>query len=350
MKSLEEFLKPTQKSLFNLIRKKYRGKTIVHQGCYILVSGEAPIMLLAHLDTVHEKPVKDICKSLDGNILMSPQGIGGDDRCGVYALVKAYEGSPVKPWLLFTCDEEIGGLGAAAFVTEYSKGKMPKGLDTLKLLIEIDRKGNKDAVYYGCDNAEFEAYITSKGFVTANGSFSDISIIAPKLGVAAVNLSSGYHNAHTLHEYINRKQIDAVVQSVIGIIADAAKPDFPRYDYIERVWDFKDFDKGYGVLDSWQTRWDDCCKFGARKVPLASKMKVMNDIVPSDLSGYLAKMYDELLDLYTTAELEWFRKEYGDPVIGQLYDAEFGPYFDTDNVQESEDGWAEIEWLREEEQ
>lgn len=71
---MEDFLKPTQKELFNLLRKKYSGRAFVRKGSYILIPGEAPIMLLAHLDTVHEKPVKHIYKSPDGNILMSPQG------------------------------------------------------------------------------------------------------------------------------------------------------------------------------------------------------------------------------------------------------------------------------------
>ena len=213
MKNLEDFIKPTQKELFNLIRKKYRGEAIVRMDSYILVPGEAPIMLLAHLDTVHKKPVKHICKSAKGNILMSPQGIGGDDRCGVYALVKSRQAAPIKPWLLFTCDEEIGGLGADTFVDDYVKGKMPKSLDELKLLVEIDRKGYNDAVYYNCDNPKFEEYITSKGFVTAEGSFSDISIVAPELGVAAVNLSSGYYNAHTLHEFKKYKGSDLDISS-----------------------------------------------------------------------------------------------------------------------------------------
>ena len=233
MRNLEDYLRLTQKELFNLLSRKYRSKALINEGGYILVPGKAPIMLLAHLDTVHTKTVKHICKSPDKNILMSPQGIGGDDRCGVYALVKAHEASPIKPWLLFTCDEEIGGVGADIFAEEYSKGRLPKGLDTLKLLIEIDRKGSRDAVYYDCDNPDFEKYITGKGFVTATGSFSDISIIAPELGVAAVNLSSGYYNAHTLHEYINRKQLEAVIRAVIGIIADTVKSDFPKYEYIE---------------------------------------------------------------------------------------------------------------------
>ena len=127
-------------------------------------------MLLAHLDTVHKEPVKHICRTGNGNILMSPQGIGGDDRCGVYALTAVYEQSRVKPWLLFTCDEEIGGVGAEAFCSPSTRPARPRrSLDELKLLVEIDRKGRNDAVYYDCDNPEFEAYITGKGFRDRSG-------------------------------------------------------------------------------------------------------------------------------------------------------------------------------------
>ena len=147
---------------------------------------------------------------------MSPQGIGGDDRCGVFALVKIYLSAQVKPWLLFTCDEEVGGLGAQYFCQLHSQGLLPNELDALKFIVEIDRKGKNDAVYYDCDNPDFEAYIAGKGFTTALGSFSDISLIAPELGVAAVNLSSGYYNAHTLHEFINVKEVhDKVFQLLL---------------------------------------------------------------------------------------------------------------------------------------
>ncbi|MBQ3451584.1 MAG: hypothetical protein IJG32_04910, partial [Selenomonadaceae bacterium] len=111
MKILEDFLRPTQKQLFKRLCKHFKGKTLISKGNFILVYGQAPIMLVAHLDTVHEKPVHDICISADGNILMSPQGIGGDDRCGVFALVKIFHAAQIKPWLLFTTDEEIGGIG-----------------------------------------------------------------------------------------------------------------------------------------------------------------------------------------------------------------------------------------------
>ena len=233
MKSLEMFLIPTQKQLFMMLCTMYIGKTIIRKNEFILVHGEAPIMLVAHMDTVHKEPVKDICETKNGNILMSPQGIGGDDRCGIFAVNMIYENAPVKPWLLFTCDEEIGGIGAEMFCSRHRAGKLPKELDDLKCLIEIDRKGSKDAVYYNCGKDDFEAYITGKGFKTEWGSFSDISEIAPELGVAAVNLSSGYYHAHTLHEYINRRHLNNTAKKVLEIVAEAAKPDFPKYEYRE---------------------------------------------------------------------------------------------------------------------
>mgnify|MGYP001041366939 FL=1 len=281
MNRLEDFVMPSQKVLYTKLRRMFKGSALSSKGSYILVPGDAPIMLIAHMDTVHKESVKQICKTQNGNILMSPQGIGGDDRCGVFALVKAHKAADIskKPWLLFTCDEEIGGVGAEKFCEHHRKGKLPKELDGLKLLVEIDRKGEKDAVYYECGNEEFEEYITSKGFETEYGSFSDISVIAPELGVAAVNLSSGYYNAHTLHEYINRAHLNATIEKVIEIVADASAEDFPKYEYVNA--------------------WDD---------------------VPDDIR----EEYEELLDFYSPVELDMLREEHGDSIIHTLYKDEMG--------------------------
>ena len=304
MNRLEDFLMLPQKVLFSKLCRMYKATAISSTGDYILVPGEAPIMLIAHLDTIHKVCVKEICKTQNGNILMSPQGIGGDDRCGVFALVKAYHAAKKKPWLLFTCDEEAGGIGANTFCIHHKEGKLPKGLDELKLLVEIDRKGERDAVYYDCANDAFEKYITSKGFETQWGSFSDISIIAPELGIAAVNLSSGYYNAHTLHEYINRNHLDATTKKVGTMIADAAQEHFPKYAYMEK--DLNDFYK----YPDWGSFFHHT--YRTKKIPRE-----------------IRKEYEALLDFYTSGELEALREEYGDNIIPTLFDSEFSSYFDN---------------------
>lgn len=231
---LEKVLKLTQNQLAGKIKATYGNKAIMQKGKYILVPGVAPVLLVAHLDTVHKQQATTICKSARGNILMSPQGIGGDDRCGVYALMEVYRRSVVKPWLLFTYDEEIGCVGAAVFARDADCGELPPELFELKCIVEIDRKGSNDAVYYECDNDEFELFISGYGFETEYGSMSDISEIAPALGVAAVNLSSGYYNAHTLHEYINKADLTYTIERVIDIVSDVQFPDVPHFKYVER--------------------------------------------------------------------------------------------------------------------
>lgn len=339
MNQLEDFLMPTQKELFSTLCKMFGRKTIALKGGYILIPGEAPIMLVAHLDTVHKERVKHICKTQNGNILMSPQGIGGDDRCGVYALVTAHKLSRVKPWLLFTCDEEVGGVGAGKFCEQHKKNRLPKGLKDLKCLIEIDREGKDDAVYYDCANEEFEAYITGKGFKTDFGSYSDISDLAPELGVAAVNLSSGYYNAHTQHEYIDRKQLNATVKRVVEIVDDSTKPDFPKYEYVESFSDC--FGLRYGRYGGWAD-WD----YPRRGiVDKDGKIITCDDddfgepdlmSIPKDIRG----AYVELLDFYSPEELEEYRAEFGDGCILMLYESEFGVAYGS--VEDDEDErWAE---------
>ena len=171
-------------------------------------------------------------------------------------------------------------------------------MDSLKLLIEIDRRGKNDAVYYDCENYELEDYITGKGFETDYGSFSDISVIAPEMGIAAANLSSGYYNAHTTHEYINRKHLTATVERVVEIVGESCAEDFPRFEYIEA--------DPYDMGGPWGLAGPD-------------------RYAPKDLPKEYASFYDALTYYYSMEELEEFRKRYGDPVIRELYESEFGP-------------------------
>lgn len=230
---LSKLVQLTQEKLFSMLKRRFRNTCWFHPGEWLLVRGEAPVMLVAHLDTVHVVPVKDICVSSNGNMMMSPQGIGGDDRCGVYALLEVHRKAKEKPWLLFTCDEERGCIGARKFVRALSGLSCREDLEALKFIVEVDRQGASDAVYYDCANPDFEAFISGFGFETQLGSCSDISEIAPALGVAAVNISCGYYNPHILYEYIRVDELKWTIQRIWEMVDASLSKEVPYFEYVE---------------------------------------------------------------------------------------------------------------------
>lgn len=192
----ERIVRKSQKELkewLAITLKEYGYTKQINKDGYLYLPGEIPVMLIAHMDTVHTNNVKTVCWSKDYDTVMSPEGIGGDDRSGVYMILRIVK--DLKCHILFCEDEEKGCIGATKFT---KSGLKP----LVNYLVEFDRVGQNDAVFYNCDNKEFTKMVLSYGFEEEYGSFSDISTIAPYLKLAAVNISSGYYNAHTKHEYV----------------------------------------------------------------------------------------------------------------------------------------------------
>lgn len=340
MDLLKKLCKLSQKGLFNKLKTTLKNRIIkVKDGKYIFVQGNSPILLVCHLDTVHKNTPQVICEG-DGNILMSPQGIGGDDRCGVYAALKLYD-EKLKPYLLFTCDEEIGGVGAREFARDVENKKLPN-LSFIKFCIEIDRKGKNDAVFYYCDNKDFTSYIVSKGFKEEYGSYSDIVDICPALGCAGVNLSSGYYNAHTLHEYINLNQLKKVIEKVKGIVKESDS--LPRYEYIEKKfsytlpkgnWEYYDWSKYYGSFSKGNKKYytnsdwdyaDDIYNTIPEKEWTPSERKMLYELGYIDKDGHRSMpTYEEevesyLLQYFSQDEIDLWLRENPKKNIFDLYD------------------------------
>lgn len=226
-----------KKALRNeLIGLGYTESMLHNKNTFLYAEGNAPYMLVAHLDTVHKQAPSIICYSKDGNYIMSPQGIGGDDRCGVYIILALLAKLPYKPYILFTTGEETGGIGANSFVNYIAKRDKP----ALNYIVEFDRKGDNDCVFYDCDNPDFVTFVEQFGFKEAWGTFSDISIIAPELGAAAVNLSSGYYNPHTEHEYVSVKDMQSIIDRSFKMLT--AKCESP-FEYIEKVYGVSTYGK-----------------------------------------------------------------------------------------------------------
>ena len=200
------------KALSKLLEKYYSQEDIHATQDYIYTTGEIPVTLIAHLDTVLARPPQEIYHDPMSGVLWSPNGLGADDRAGVFSIIQLLERG-YRPSVIFTTGEEIGGTGATKLTKDFSSPLV----ETL-FLVELDRKGSQDAVYYDCGNRDFESFITSFGFTTQLGSFSDISIIGPAWDRASVNLSIGYVNEHLMTEMLFYRDMFATIERVAQIL------------------------------------------------------------------------------------------------------------------------------------
>ena len=226
---MKQLLRISQNSLLTGTLPRFLKKHYDNVICtdkFIIAVGDIPVGLIAHLDTVH-KESPDIFHDQERGVLWAPQGLGADDRAGVYAIIDIIQRG-LRPHVIFTTDEETGGHGALALIKSY-----PECPFELNFLIELDRRGSIDSVYYDCANDDFEEYINRFGFKSDWGTFTDISIIAPAWEVAAVNLSVGYYQEHTRGEYLVLDELDATIDKVCNILRD---PDMKAYEYIDAIY------------------------------------------------------------------------------------------------------------------
>lgn len=291
-KRLIKICKLTQNGVANFVKKEV--KCMSRKG-FVYHKGKLPILLVCHMDTVH----KELPKKIRGkNVISSPQGIGGDDRCGVYAvleILKKYDCHAV-----FTEDEERGGIGAEYF----AHSKLAKRLkDKMLFAIEIDRKGSTDAVFYRCDNKDFTEFITKDYWKEAHGSYTDICTICPSINCAGVNLSSGYYAQHTVAETINLKELDVIIEQTKKLIESGLK-DNKRYEYVEKKytrynygynWDWDDYYSDYGHNYN-KTK----TKTNTKKIDdIVDKAEELHEKQKSSISKFLKEYY--IYDMYYDA-------------------------------------------------
>lgn len=176
---------------------------------YLYATGKIPILLNAHADTVFAKPPQKIFFDRKHKVYFSPDGLGADDRAGVFGVLKLVS-LGYRPSLLFTDLEESGGLGAKFFADE----EEPKW----NIIFAIDRRGENEAAIYNCDSPQLREILDEHGFKIVQGSFSDISIICPRFGIAGANLSAGFYENHTRHEYFSEKALWNTLEKLAKIL------------------------------------------------------------------------------------------------------------------------------------
>ena len=216
LKLFEQIVKMNEASLLktmNTYLKRFYNK-VTYTKDYVYAIGDIPITLVAHVDTVFKERPEDVFYDRVKNVLWSPQGLGADDRAGVFAIINIVK-SGLRPHIIFTTGEEMGGLGAR--VLTYIE---PKPFAEMKYIIQLDRRGKDDCIFYECDNIKFIKYIESFGFHEEYGSFSDISELCPTWKIAGVNLSIGYINEHSLIEILYIDYFLSTVEKVKKMLKD----------------------------------------------------------------------------------------------------------------------------------
>lgn len=221
------FCTPTDHMLTMLYNElKDMGIELAADGkMYTYYPGTIPIMLVAHVDTVHRETPSEVILDEKHWIAWSPTGLGADDRAGVWAILSILHAG-WRPHVLFTDGEETGGKGAK----EALKAFTPRGVHCL---IEMDRRNSNDSVFYSNDNQKFKKWVNHFGFTEAFGSYTDISDLMPAWKLAGVNLSIGYYDAHSKQEHLRLLEAHATIKKVCKMLATPPKKVVP---YVEKVW------------------------------------------------------------------------------------------------------------------
>lgn len=238
MKKFSDICKMTQEEVKAYMEKYLSSKNyeVINEEGFLYAKGTVPVLLVAHMDTVHKQQCKTIVN--ENGRISSPQGIGGDDRCGVFIIMNLV--TELNCSVLLCEDEEIGIQGAKKFaMTDYINN-----LD-VNYMIEFDRKGSEDAVFYSCDNKDFTKFVTdATDYKVAQGSYSDISVLMPAAKLAGVNLSCGYYNPHTTTEYVVYSDMMRTIDAAIALIGTECESHF---NYVPKMYAPPSWKTRYGI-------------------------------------------------------------------------------------------------------
>ena len=179
-------------------------------GNLYVTSGESETYpcVCAHVDTVHSiEPGGITPVEIDGLVTginpltMVQTGIGGDDKCGIYAALTCLRSLPVCKAAFFV-DEEIGCAGSGdadmAFFAD------------CRFVLQADRKGRKDFVHDINGRLSSKTFmravkpiLATYGFRPCSGMTTDIEALRNnEIGISVANMSAGYYNPHSRGEYI----------------------------------------------------------------------------------------------------------------------------------------------------
>lgn len=185
-------------------------------------SGPTYPCMAAHMDQVQKNHSTDFQAIETRDIIFgySPkrkthEGLGADDKVGIWMCLKCLQKyDNIK--IAFFSQEETGCIGSENAVLEF--------FGDCRFIIQPDRRGSDDiitSIFTDLCSEEFlEATgYKSYGFKPTDGLTTDVGTMKDNgLGISCINLSCGYYEPHTDHEYIVKRDVKHTLKFIQHII------------------------------------------------------------------------------------------------------------------------------------
>jgi tripeptide aminopeptidase len=206
--------------------------------------------MVAHTDTVHDiVPSREYQVRSDRQKMWAvnpktgqDQGIGGDDKVGIFVALSLLRELPVFKAAFFV-DEEIGCVGSRVADMTF--------FEDSSLVLQCDRKGTSDFVdnimgtpLYGEGFAqEIEPLLTQFGYKSGDGGMTDVWQLKENgLNVACANMSSGYFRPHTRWEYVGLNDVQRCYDLCFAVVTQLGDKRWEHlYDEADNSWNTADY-------------------------------------------------------------------------------------------------------------
>lgn len=215
---------------------KYRVTQDVHGNIYVEKGHDGTYpCVVAHMDTVHDITTGGLAPIHFGDKVggwniekMEQAGIGGDDKCGVYAAIRCLDALPACKAVFFV-DEERGCRGSRACVMDF--------FDDARFVLQADRRGTDDWVENingDLGSSEFQDAVrpirTKYGYKTCMyGMMTDVQALRDRnVGVSVANMSAFYFSPHSSREIIDLSGLEKVTEMMIEICSTLTE----RYPFV----------------------------------------------------------------------------------------------------------------------
>ncbi|MHB1696529.1 MAG: hypothetical protein ACYCSQ_00255 [bacterium] len=216
---IKKFLTMPKEEIPQMFDTAFKGGIYSGKGYFYLKGKHEDVLFNAHIDTRKTDARFDLERH--GDLICNGAGIlGADDRAGAWI---AYNLATAGASVLLTDFEETTKQGVCAFCEDFEE-------TSHKLFVGLDRRGFKEFVTYGYENAVINALFERLGYREKNGTYSDVAMLTERFNRFNVNLSVGFYNEHTPEEYLSVSSMGFTLNRCLELL-DTEIPDVAVMEY-----------------------------------------------------------------------------------------------------------------------